>query len=670
MKLKKILSIICVMVLLCNLFAIIPTNAFTSITSPSDVWTASDNSIADWRFDPTVDGYDDYVHIDSRFAIRTNIAYDFNTTKLLINNLEIPTGYNATLMITPDAKCQNSIVPDSSKGEICLILKYSSTGELIVNRKESSYEYAVGVYEPADTYEFEFIAKTNVKYVNHSPKYTYEYMFGVNNEFVSTTDSTSWIYKFGSSSTYSKGYISIGTYNYVKANLKLATKETFIPTSTNGLCYAAESDSDGYQSICSEESTYTLSTSTSHNLFEEALVIKDVSWNDSLDAAMLINFSYLHRVGEASLLSRDSNLGLRILRDGNGSYIVYVNKRITNQKEELIRFRIANPLKISFVSDGAGGYGISFNGYYCENSFVTTFLKAIDDKECYVSISAKYSFECDAKFEEIENPVWISDNAFVKSAVNEDGVTVYSPSGQTSLSTAKKYNVLDTTIIMENAYFGKDQRMFMLGFSTTHIGTDRVDDGANGKLIFDIYTQNDSNGNCTGWRVHTGYSTQISYNVAPADSYYISLCEIEGIYYLKINERLYTTDSIQAFCENYAESAYISISAYNSTMNFSLDVWDKGPGYELTSDFYSISNDVVGSVEAYTSSEIILDKIDVTDGYLLGVTDLNGVEKSFADLLATGDRLTVSYKGREVGSYEFAVAQDINLPTFQVLLLT
>lgn len=661
---KRIISLALIFVLLCVMFSAVPTSAFTNITSVSDTWMTLDAYGVDWRFDATKDGFDDYVHIDSRFAIRTNKAYDFNTTKLLINSLDIPSGYYTSIMITPDGKCQNTINPDVANGELCLKISKNASGELLLSRYENSVYNSIGVYAGADTYEFEFIVKANAKKTTTSMTTTQEYMFGVNGEYISSTDKTSWLYYFCSSDTFKKGYISIGTPNYFKANLKVCEKEPFVAANTNGLLYKPTLDSDGYQTLYAEEGKYAVATSASHDMFQETLTIKNISWNDSYDAAILLNFSSKYRFDETSVYTDGQSLGLIIQRDSSGSFLVYLYKKRTassaQNKVELGRFKMTDTLNITFVSDGAGGYGVCFNGYYFENTLITTFLKNVQESSCYASVAATYSFECEAKFEKSDEAEWVSDNTTVKTSVDENGKTVYTATAGTSLTTAKKYNVLEKTVIMENPAFGDGERLVILSFSTTHIGNTRKDDAANGKLVFDIYTLNDASGNCSGFRVHTGMSTELpNGRDTSADTYYIGLCCVDGKYYLKINEKLYSSEKIDTFCESYAESAYISISTYNNQMKYSLDVWDKGPGYELNSSTYNVSEGILGSVEAYSCVNDALEKIDVTAGYELRVTTSAGKDRNFADLLATDDKLVVSYKDRDVGSFDIAVGGDI-----------
>jgi len=660
MKIKGVVSVLCVMVLIANMFSLVPAKAFTNESYVSDTWSVSKELNSYWRNEPTVENFDDFVKLDARYSIRTHKTYDLNKTKLLINSLEIPSNAWGAINITEDGIFASHISADESKGELCLLLQKDSSGNLTVTRWTDGGGYTVGTFNKADTYEFEFIVKTDVKYINHSPSYTNEYMFRVNEQYVSSTDTSSWLYTFCNSSVFSNAYIGLGCYDYLRANLKVCDKDTFIAADTYGLYYSGGKDSEGYQFIYAKESEYAITTPVKHNIFDESLELNSLGWDSSYDAAIQLNFSKDYRLGEASLLVSKNNLGISIKRTADSKIVVYTNTKITGKQVELVSFPITDSIEIRFISDGNGGYGIIFNGYYCTNTYISTFLSAGAGENCYVSLSAKYAYTLNARFNNSQTPLWVSDaqTSSVTTRVLENGKIEYSVPWQTTLTTAQKYNALNNIFIMENTYFGTDQRAFILSFSTSHIGTDREDDGASGKLIFDVYTQNNSDGICTGLRVHKGMGSEIGF-VPPSESYYIGLCKVDGTYYLKINEELMTSDSIKAFCEKYADNVYVTLCSYNSTMKYSIDIWDLGPGFELSSNIYNVTASKIASVEAYTSANDVLKNINVTKGYELKITKADGSDRTYADLLATNDKLVVTYKERAVGSVDIAVGGEL-----------
>lgn len=662
MKFIKTIAFICVVALLCSVFSVVPINAFSNTEYESDTWNIknfqSNSSLVGWRSAPTVLGFDDYLNFYPPYYVVTHKNYDLSNTKILLNSVEISSGYWASVTFSSEGINGESKNSDPINGILCLLLETDDYGNLIITRYQNNVKNTLFTVEAAETYEFEFIKKTSVTYSSSSPTYTHYYIIRVNEKYYQTNSSASWLYQFMNSKSFSKSYINLGAQSRLKANVKVLEKGYFSTANTNALYYDGSVDNRGYQQICAKESAYALATSTKHNMFEEALELKDINLDTS--SSVKLNFSSLYRYDSTSLFASEKNLGLVIKKEASNKITVCV-VGASGGETLLTSFSLKNPLEIMFIDDGAGGYGLLVGGYYFENSNISKFLAAGSAKECYISVSASGTFESNVKFKDKSLPEWVTDawKSAITTSTTDDGQTIYTAPWQTTLTTAKKIDALNNIFILENAYFGTEQRAFILSFSTSHIGASRDDTATEGRLIFDVYTQNDKDGNCTGLRVHRSSGSQIGAIVPPADSYYISLCEIDGVYYLKINDSLFTTDLITNFCKKFANGVYVTISPYNSTMKYSLDIWDLGPGFTLNSDEYSVDIKQVGAVKPFSSANELINKLEVTDGYELKVSTAQGDDRTFADILATDDKLVVTYKDRDVASFDIAVGGDL-----------
>ena len=660
MKLIRKVAIICVIALLCNVFSVIPATAFSNEVYESNTWDlklcsgGNKNQIPNpWHTESTVEGFKDYLHINPHCTAVSRQKYDFNSVKLVFNDLDIPSNTWMSLTFSPDGIATTQKLSNPSQGLVCLrIIKDTANGKLRVhfldeNGGISSTDYGTDL---ADTYEIEFIRST-------TSATTQYYIFRVNQDYTRTTATGSWITKFMKSSSFSNSKINLSAESKFTANVKISEKSHF--TEANfavkdkyGLKYTSEKDSDGYQNVYAEKDTYTLASSVAHNMFEEALVLKDINWISN-DTAVNINFSSLYRYDQASLLATMRNLGLVIKKGSDGKLNISINGTSVLSEIDVNSFESLNPLTISFADDGAGGYGILFGDYYFEHKYITNFLKAGSGDSCYISISAENSFSADVKFANAEEKIWVSNvwTSPVEETVLEDGKTLYSVPTKTTLTTIQKINLLSNALVIDNAKFGVGTKRFKIVFSSKHVPAS-INNCDESNYVLTLTTQNDENGVCTGIAMGTKYT------IAVADSYTVSLCQQGTEYYLKINDLSITLDSITEFCNN-TKQGYITVFPVDDEMEYSLDVWDFGPGFTITSDKYSVNDDTVASVVPYSSANDLIKNLDVTSGYKLKVTTKDNEDRTFADLLATDDKLVVTYKGRDVSSVDIAVGGDL-----------
>lgn len=660
MKLIRKLAIICVIALLCNIFAIIPANAFSNEIYESETWElklcsgGSQASVpAQWHTESTVDDFDDYLHINPQCTAMSHQKYDLNNVKIVLNTLTIPNNTWMSLTFSPDGIATADKKSNSSSGLVCLRIYKDTTNEKLTVKylNEDGAEQDVCSVGLVDEFEFEFLRRTDITYSGTNATNSHKFTFRVNQKYNETSSSASWITKFMKSASFSSSKINLSAQSYFKANVKVSEKSYFTEANKNGLKYSNAINADGYQNVYAEKSTYTLASSVTHNMFDEALILNDINWLID-DAAININFSSTYRYNQASLLASAQNLGLVIKKNADGNFNAYING--TQVSEIAVdSFEALNPLTIRFTNDGAGGYGILFGDYYFENTNITTFLAAGSGENSYVSISAEGSFSADVKFANAEEKMFVSNNwaAPVEENVLESGEILYSVSAKTTLTTLQKINLLGSILVIDNANFGVGEQKITIGFSSKHIKTSDSNSATNGRLKFELTTQNDENGVCTGISMGT--------TVLPvADSYYISLCKQGSNYYLKINDSLLSSSAITTFCKKY-QQGYITVFPSKNAMEYSLDVWDFGPGFTITSDKYSVTDATVASVVPYSSANDLIKNLDVTSGYKLKVTTKDNEERTYADLLATEDKLVVTYKGRNVASIDIAVGGDL-----------
>lgn len=658
MNFKRITAFICVLALVIGVFSVIPVSAFSNETYISQNWdlkTFSSGAPTNWHSNSTAEGFDDYININANCGVASHKKYDLDSTKIVLNDVQIPSNstYWMAIVFSPNGIEKTLVSSNSANGTVCLLVRKTASELKITIYTDGAESGSYGA-KLADTYEIEFIRKTNVSYA--SGEKPDRYIFRVNEKYTETYKDTSWIYKFMNSASFNNSYVGFTTNNYFRTNVKLCEKSYFTESNKNGLKYSSEIDSEGYQNIYAQKDTYALASTKAHNLFEEAVILKDVDFKSS-DSAINLNFSSAKRYDQASLLTTTQNLGLVIKKDTNGNINAFVNGS-TVSSIQLKSFKETNPLELSFVSDGAGGYGIVFGDYYFEDSYITKFLSAGAGEKCYLSISAVGSFEAKVKFEKAEENEWASDvwTSSINKTTDANG-NIYTVPSQTTLTTIQKLNFLNNIIVLQGATFAAADDSVAISFAANHIGNDHTTNVSSGKLIFDIVANKKADGSYDGISVRLSSGTVLG-TVSASSDYKISLFKRGSNYYIKVNDSLFTSSAIKNFCKNYTDG-YVTVYPQSKTMAFGLEIWNMGPGFTVASDKYAVTATTVSSVAPYSSANDLISNLSVTSGYKLKVTTKDAEDKTFADLLATDDKLVITYKEHDVGSIDIAVGGDL-----------
>ena len=153
MKLLKKVAIICVIALLCNVFSVVPATAFSNEVYESQTWDLNITSIGDstkipaqWHTESTVEGFEDYLHINPNCTAVSRQKYDLNSVKLVLNDLDIPSNNWMSLTFSPDGITSTHKKSNFSSGIACLLI-YKDTAN---NKLKVHYYDENGTNSPTD----------------------------------------------------------------------------------------------------------------------------------------------------------------------------------------------------------------------------------------------------------------------------------------------------------------------------------------------------------------------------------------------------------------------------------------------------------------------------------------------------------------------------------------
>ncbi len=573
----------------------------------------------------------------------------------------------------------------------------STQGTTGTDIKKVCGEYGFDFTVPsADTYEISFskkVVKDSVvdEETGRLTKAEYLYLLRINDYYI-TGDENSRLAKLYNSGTVSNAIVSFSAQNLFEGNVSIEKEDTFI--ASNGRTSTMKGDNaDGSQRVfVQNENTYHLyggevATSAKQDLTKDMFTIKNIEWYNSTASTILVNFSSKNRYGEISKGSYsdedESVLGFRIQKYHATTYTTSFSTADTvgpgseawngsNHTSTKTDIGLPTEIKISFLEENGKGYMI-INNRCVTNDYVSAFVTSGAAEDCYISVSAYISATIDVSIEE-QDIDWAATyvaNSFNSLGRDSEGNTIYFNHYKTGVGSYNKFNFDENYIDLYNisqevhsATQDDAHVRLVTSFSTGHLFTDVSGSGtdlANGRLTLAIFFENDGL-----WVQHNMNVTtpSESSNLAKVplsdDGYKIAVRKIDGKHVIYINDTAVTSDNITNYFASNYDSTYVTFSTRNKKMYYSADIVNYEEGSELSLDMEpEIVDNTIVNVQSFSIVESI--KVNEAEGYTVSVTDKNGNALADDEFIASGDKITISYKDWfVVASYDLVVLADTN----------
>jgi len=144
------------------------------------------------------------------------------------------------------------------------------------------------------------------------------------------------------------------------------------------------------------------------------------------------------------------------------------------------------------------------------------------------------------------------------------------------------------------------------------------------------------------------------------DGYKFAVREVNGEYILYINGTEVKSKDISSYFATNNNSTYVTFSTRQKKMYYSADIVSYEEGSELSLDMEpEIVDNTIVNVQSFSLVDSI--KVNEAEGYTVSVTDKDGNALAADDFIASGDKITISYKDWfVVANYDLVVLADTN----------
>lgn len=529
MKMKKFLALLLAAIMLCSLFAVAPVSAAENANA-SIFGAYEAEKHHNWWQPATKEGHDGFITVNSTYAVYSKQAYDMETHKVVISDLNVNStekGYLGVLMFAPAAAngCYDYYNGGAGTEDSLVIAflqdQFDENGNptririsTLDNPGDSTQANGISSYftkkcgnqgfyfytSNVDRYEFSFFKKmVKPAYIDEDTTEVVEaeYLYGLKiNDYYITGDENSRLAKFYNSGTVYNSVVSLSAQNKFEANVDITEADTFV--STNGKTGTLISNNDdGSQTVLvRNENDYRLygdevATTAKHDLTKDMFTIKNIAWYNSTSSTILVNFSSANRYGEGSKKSftdaEESVLGFRIQKYHATTYttsfsmgeqdvvggeaLAYGGVNHTGKMD----IGLPTEIKISFLEENGVGY-IIINGRCVTNEYVSNFVTSGGAEDCYISISAHVSATIDVDVEERDYDwaaTYVNHN-FNALSTDSEGNTIYFNHYNTNVATYDTVdfdnNLIDLYNITPEYHASSDDAhiRLILTFSTSH----------------------------------------------------------------------------------------------------------------------------------------------------------------------------------------------------------
>ncbi len=647
--------LVCVM--LCGLFAVIPVSAAES-ANDSIFQAYEPEKHPDWWTPSTTPGYDGHIKVNAEYAVSTKTAYNMEEYAIVLNNL---TGgqhpYETTVIIAPQPYNKTAWAYDPENGLFTIrLLPHTNMTQMRV-QADGYISYKDIPF--ADTYDIRFYKEESMSEEGFP---TTKYYFRVN-EALFSSDDYAWIKTLMESESFKNSYISFGSNQGHEFNAKIAPIGDMNKEFTPFTGY----DSEGYQKFSNSGNNGFAITRGTVDLLTTTLSY-DAVIEDNSDKNAYVTFSTDGNLGKGRKPTSGKTFGFEFaLAEAGGTAMglhVVTDKTqhgVVRADGANIKFEKADEYNFSVINIDEGKYALVINDVYYTSSLLDTFMNNLNGEQVYISVSGIWMGSFRVKVDDTDKLMadFACNNAggMLTTATNESGDTVYTTGAQCVLTTTKKVNLFETTFEIDNLDV-PDNTLIMLGFTDKYgQATKRTLDVNNGILVFDLWKYS----NLGGWRFAKNPTTSSYFDPAvpfEADnSYKINFVkEGDGTYAMYVNDVKYTADYINTFCEKgYAESAFVSIAVYSGSMSYTPIIKNISTSSEVKITEADVKDNTLKNVNSGTTVTALKEMITVGEYYGISVADSKGRTREEGEALGSGDKISVTYRGKVIADIEYDV---------------
>lgn len=571
MKSKKIPALITSLALILGLFGVIPMTASAADNNVKSEWELVNPDGGNFLIETPGSGYDSRVSVDGRRAtdVVTKQAYDLTKTTFVMANLTIKDWAN---LIFAKTKSGCLTATNSDGGTLSLLMR-TVGNNLSLTYWTGGGEPAFATVPKADKYEIDIVTVRGMKCLRINDTLINN---DVANAFCANAESS---------------YISFSTINRAIADVKFindrAVDDAWVSHTGNSGAAASihsiiKADAAG-KTRMNVNSDLGVSSMAGYNMLENTLVLSNYNFNGNW-------FNITFSADRAISLNPDSdgNTFGFIINPGAQAWTANGNYNTGSHYTD-------GTYKIGFAKVG-NTYRLYINDIYWTGDAITKFCESGAVKSCYVSSYAAGSLTAD--YSVVPNSSlndWITTSGQMNHNVDGDTTDTrrFVWSGL-SVATRGVQNMLRDKFVLKNTDVAKNSNQWnsvtfadkqASGFTAT----------ADGSLcLFLVPTVTD--GVITEMRIVNFNNNWDWLGAVPAaeDYTFRFVKQADGSYKLEVNGVLFDRTVISSFCQNYAESCYITLSTANlfkATPEFVSPSWETVKQKEYGAPEYTFGAD-------------------------------------------------------------------------------
>ena len=539
MKSKKIPALITSLALILGLFGVIPMTASAAGNNVANEWRAlNENGILITNETPG-SGYDSRISANSNgtYTPVTKQAYNLKEITFVMANVKI-TGDWANLIFakTPSGGLTST---DAANGTLSLLMRLNDSS-LSLNYWTNG-ENGFATVPKADKYEIGIVTANGMECLR------------INDTLIKNDTANAFC------ANADESYISFHAASSIAADVKFADNNSksneWISYGGNSggtkAIYSVIKANDSDKAHMSVNSDVAVSSIAGYNMLENTLVLSDYSFSGSW-----FNITFGTDRAVSVQPSGSSTFGFIInpgkqVWTGNGSHNSGEHTAVT--------------YKIGFAKVG-NTYRLYINDIYWEGDDVTAFCESGAAQSCYISsyaaggLTGDYSVVPNSSLND-----WITTNGTMNRNVDGDTTDTrrFVWSGL-SVSTRGAQNMLRDKFVLKNTDVAENSDHWNSVTFADKQASGFISTSEGALCLFLVPTVTD--GVITEMRIVNFNNNWDWLGAVPAaeDYTFRFVKQADGSYQLEVNGVLFDRTVISSFCQNYAESCYITLSTANS----------------------------------------------------------------------------------------------------------
>ena len=604
MRIKKALALILALTMCLCMFAVMPTVS----AAGSSLWEVLNPG--GYRNDSgheAPEGYE-WIRVDgnTKSNLVTKEKYDALENTIVLSNLTVPVNGAIAFEVAP-SKTNFGVAPENNSNLL------SGTIGFRLKNKGNGLEYGVYVYDNGNFGIFD--NSSNLGQDTVIP-YADEYKIGFVNDqgtikfHVNDWWTSSQWATYGVRGDYSEAndyerYITISCAITASAYVKICDNDDLDDSAWENIAkengYRAGDGSAvppaGYEYIEVDSSANShLATKRTYDIRETSIVLSNL--NVLNDDNKFIEFIFAPH--QAKLYEEPAN------KNGAaaGFFIFRLYNTGSNLRYQVVVYNAGDgPHPFSNETFGAGtcdipyaeeyeisllytadGYKLRINNWYMTR-WLNGLTGAYSDSngyERYITVATNYNSGVSANVKLVNNDDirsrWVACVGKLKdysgNVTGYDATRIKIKQDEVRVASLARYNMLENTLVLDDIEFppktGGSQTKITFSAKTRFASDGGIYDASERKITFNFepyeYVDNDGNGTyetVTKIRVAMANWT-LQYPLKLTNRYEIGFRNINGTYYLYLNDEKITNDHIQGFCAaGYAENCYIGFKAAN-----------------------------------------------------------------------------------------------------------